>query len=143
MPCAPPRACRCGAIVPHGQRCQRCARSTIPKHCPRGHPAFTGAHCLQCAAAGKAAADARRPNSVLRGYGTDWKKLRAEMMPKGTLCRVCGRVASHLDHIVPRAQGGTDSPRNLQPLCWSCHSRKTASEDGGFGHKIKWLGKGV
>ena len=55
-------------------------------------------------------------------------------MPPGTACKVCGKVASHLDHVIPRARGGTDSPSNLQPLCRSCHSTKTNTTDGGFGN---------
>ena len=29
------------------------------------------------------------------------------------------------------------SPRNLHGVCMSCHSRKTATSDGGFGNKQK------
>jgi len=55
------------------------------------------------------------------------------------LCREClkqGRLtpATEVDHIVPLASGGTNDLENLQPLCHSCHSRKTAKEDGGFGN---------
>jgi len=42
-------------------------------------------------------------------------------------------IATHVDHVVPRSAGGTDAWSNLQPLCASCHSRKTALHDGGFG----------
>lgn len=44
----------------------------------------------------------------------------------------------HLDHIVPRAEGGCDSPDNLVPACRSCNSRKHAKSllqfvaDGGL-----------
>jgi 5-methylcytosine-specific restriction protein A len=50
-------------------------------------------------------------------------------------CHAEGRVtaAQHVDHVVPREQGGSDDWANLQALCASCHSRKTALEDGGFG----------
>lgn len=41
--------------------------------------------------------------------------------------------ATDVDHIVPREQGGSDQWSNLQALCHSCHSKKTATEDGGFG----------
>ena len=30
--------------------------------------------------------------------------------------------------------------RNLQALCHECHSRKTATEDGGFGRKVAGMG---
>lgn len=108
-----------------------------PKHCPRGHPAYTDRKgCPIC----RKAREAARPSAAARGYGTDWRKLRATLMPPGTPCRCCGKPASHLDHIKPKASGGTDDPSNLQPLCATCHSRKTDREDGGFGNlKGKWV----
>lgn len=114
-----------------------------PKHCPKpGHPAYTGSRCPLCADAFRKAADTRRPNATERGYGTNWRALRAKLMPPGTLCACgCGRKASHLDHIVPRSKGGTDDPSNLQPLARECHGRKTAAQDGGFGNRRK--GNGV
>ena len=44
-----------------------------------------------------------------------------------------GRIvpATDVDHIVARADGGTDDRSNLQPLCHACHSRKTVRENGG------------
>jgi 5-methylcytosine-specific restriction protein A len=50
----------------------------------------------------------------------------------GPLCVECQRQgivtpATDLDHIMPKRLGGTDAPENLQPLCHSCHSRKTAA----------------
>ncbi|MCZ6609557.1 MAG: HNH endonuclease signature motif containing protein [Alphaproteobacteria bacterium] len=33
-----------------------------------------------------------------------------------------------------RPDGGSDDPSNLQGMCRPCHSRKTATEDGGWGN---------
>ncbi|WP_196245106.1 HNH endonuclease, partial [Xenorhabdus bovienii] len=33
-----------------------------------------------------------------------------------------------VDHIKPKAHGGTDALTNLILLCWSCHRAKTATE---------------
>ncbi len=33
-----------------------------------------------------------------------------------------------VDHIIPKAHGGTDADSNLQSLCWPCHKAKTARE---------------
>ncbi len=39
------------------------------------------------------------------------------------------------DHIVPRADGGSNDPENLQLLCLTCHKEKCALEkEGGYGH---------
>lgn len=78
-------------------------------------------------------------SSTLPINSAAWQALRASVLSDEPLCRACktrGQVvpATDVDHIVPRAQGGTDARENLQPLCHSCHSRKTAREDGGFGH---------
>jgi 5-methylcytosine-specific restriction protein A len=47
-------------------------------------------------------------------------------------CQRVGRVAlaTDVDHIVPLSAGGTNAADNLQPLCHSCHSRKTSGGRG-------------
>ena len=32
------------------------------------------------------------------------------------------------DHIIPKAEGGSDEDENLQTLCRSCHKQKTDAE---------------
>ena len=45
------------------------------------------------------------------------------------ICRSCSsQAATDVDHIIPRRAGGPDTPENLQPLCHSCHSKKTQKE---------------
>lgn len=49
------------------------------------------------------------------------------------LCQAClsrDRVtpANQVDHIVPRAKGGTDDMDNLQSLCKPCHDAKSKTE---------------
>ena len=39
-------------------------------------------------------------------------------------------VATEVDHIQPLSGGGGNEWENLQALCNSCHSRKTARETG-------------
>lgn len=50
--------------------------------------------------------------------------------PLCVLCLAEGRttLATDVDHIVPRRQGGSDEASNLQPLCHSHHSQKTGRE---------------
>lgn len=69
-----------------------------------------------------------------RGYGYTWTVRRARILERDHhLCQSClkkGRAvtATTVDHIIPKAQGGTDEDRNLQSLCWPCHRSKTAKE---------------
>jgi 5-methylcytosine-specific restriction endonuclease McrA len=36
-------------------------------------------------------------------------------------CKICGKRAVNLHHIIYRSQGGTDDPSNLIPLCYQHH----------------------
>jgi 5-methylcytosine-specific restriction protein A len=38
-------------------------------------------------------------------------------------------MATAVDHIIAKADGGTDDDENLQPICDECHRMKTARED--------------
>ena len=40
-------------------------------------------------------------------------------------CSYCEAEATEIDHIVPRANGGTDSIYNLTPACRSCNEKKS------------------
>lgn len=65
-----------------------------------------------------------------------WKRLRELILAGEPLCRACGeagrvRLAEQVDHITPIERGGAPfEAANLQPLCYECHSRKTALEYG-------------
>lgn len=79
-------------------------------------------------------ADLRRGSRQSRGYGAAWDNLRAHVMTRDAgLCQPCseqGRVtqAKAVDHIVPKANGGTDDTDNLQAICNECHTAKTVLE---------------
>lgn len=81
----------------------------------------------------------RRLSAARRGYGTSWQAMReAAYRALPYRCAVCGNTERlHLDHKTPRERGGGDELSNLQWLCPSCHSRKTATTDGGFGNAMK------
>jgi len=78
--------------------------------------------------------DKRRGTRHERGYGSAWTKLRALILRRdGGLCQPCLRTrrvtrASQVDHIKPKAEGGTDDESNLQSICDACHKAKTARE---------------
>lgn len=69
----------------------------------------------------------------------DWKSVREVVLgrdPLCTRCRLLGviRQADEVDHIVPRAAGGSSELDNLQGLCTPCHRWKSAHERrGGLG----------
>lgn len=65
---------------------------------------------------------------------TAWRKARLAVLRVRPFCVEClkkGRYtpATVVDHIVPINKGGARlDPANLQPLCSSCHNKKSGSE---------------
>lgn len=97
--------------------------------------------CTFCVAKGKGVT--ARKSSVQRGYGEPWRKYRLGYLISHPFCvdpanRHSGVtvIATNVDHIRPHrgSQVLFWDRTNHQPLCGSCHSYKTATEDGGFGH---------
>lgn len=78
----------------------------------------------------------RRPNAAQRGYDHRWRKIRAEILQRDPVCVICHAARSDtVDHILTKARGGTDDPRNLRGLCRQCHSRKTVYVDDRWGRR--------
>ncbi len=63
----------------------------------------------------------------------DWEERRAKVLERDPICTTdgCGQISRHVDHIIPRALGGSDDLSNLQGKCRRCHGRKTARERRG------------
>ena len=57
-----------------------------------------------------------------RGYTKAWQQLARQYY--GLPCHYCGRPADTADHVIPKAEGGSDDPSNLVPACRSCNGRK-------------------
>lgn len=67
------------------------------------------------------------------------------------LCGYCGvKLAEYpnldqcpeqycIDHIVPKASGGTDNIDNLMPACRTCNSKKGPRSLEKFRHRLAWL----
>lgn len=77
-----------------------------------------------------------RRSAAKRGYDRTWQRLRLMQLRREPLCREHqlrrGEImeATEVDHIVPLSAGGANALENLQSLCKSCHSAKTAREAG-------------
>lgn len=85
--------------------------------------------------------------ALKRLYGYAWQKASKAFLAENPLCTTCSEAgklvaAAEVDHIKPHRGNRTMfwDKSNWQPLCKPCHSRKTATEDGGFGHT---RGRGV
>lgn len=74
----------------------------------------------------------RRPSARRRGYNRKWEQARAAFLAQHPVCCMprCGAPATHVDHIVPHRGNAKLFWRrsNWQPMCASCHSRKTRGE---------------
>lgn len=118
-PCAFPA---CGVLMRNARYCEK--------------------HAKQNQQAKDKAINANRPSAAAQGYGHRWRKARAAYLDKNPLCAQCQSeqrvsAAEVVDHIKPHC-GDKElfwNRRNWQPLCKTCHSRKTASSDGGFGNR--------
>ena len=84
----------------------------------------------------------KRESASNRGYGRKWQQARLDFLSLNPLCVTCEsqgivKGANVVDHITPH-KGDMAlfwDRSNWQSLCTSCHSRKTASQDGGFGNR--------
>lgn len=89
--------------------------------------------------------DRQRGSASQRGYGVKWQRARDAYLAAHPLCVECEKrnnliPATVVDHIVPHKGDVNlfwDSAGNWQALCAPCHNRKTVTEDGGFGNKVK------
>lgn len=78
--------------------------------------------------------DRMRGGAESRGYDARWRKARTAYLQRNPLCNECmkhGTItpATVVDHIIPH-RGDRKlfwDEQNWQPLCKSCHDRKTGS----------------
>jgi len=95
-------------------------------------------------ATGKWQHDKYRGSRQQRGYGAAWEKLRLLVLQRDCFvcqCEECKREdrttsATEVDHIVPKAQGGTDDMTNLRAVSAACHKRITAQQRGYRWHEM-------
>ena len=77
--------------------------------------------------------DRERGSAAERGYDAHWRKVRAWKLSVSPICQDClekGKVtpAKEVHHNDGNPRNNT--PENLKSLCHSCHSRRTAKEQG-------------
>ncbi len=108
----------------------------------------SGRYCQQHKKVHQRRYDKQRGTSAQRGYGANWRKLRKMVLARDPICEDPFGLhekynevvsANEVDHIIPLKNGGTNEMGNLQALCRSCHSRKTAVEDGRWGGRSQSL----
>ena len=93
-------------------------------------------YCLECLRKQRSL-DNKRRGSQRKTYDAEWERIRAHHLEEFPNCVDCGVPGFHVDHEIPIKKGGTHDYNNLKTRCHSCHSRKTAKFDGGFGNPIK------
>jgi len=59
--------------------------------------------------------------------GTEWRRVRAQVLREEPTCRMCGAPSTEADHIIPLQAGGDPYDRaNLQGLCKTHNASKGA-----------------
>lgn len=111
--------------------------------CPETTPSrYCETHLKQT----RKADDKRRGSAASRGYGHSWRKARKIFLGQHPLCecqecqagKVRIRAATVVDHKIPHKGNMVLfwDCNNWQSMARSCHDKKTAKEDGGFGREV-------
>jgi 5-methylcytosine-specific restriction protein A len=121
------------------QPCRKCGVASASRTC---------AECAQSEKHFDEITHVNRPelvSSAKKLYDRRWTKARLRFLAEKKYCsnkKEHGAVlvlACEVDHVIPH-RGDVKlfwDMSNWQALCKACHSRKTASEDGGFGNLKK------
>ena len=67
--------------------------------------------------------------ALANGSSRAWRKQRLRVLQRDQYtCAYCGVLgANHVDHIVPRVDGGGDEMSNLCASCANCNQRKNSA----------------
>ena len=116
------RCCDCKEVKPldgfyksskdnagHKWRCIPCS-----KQYDKRHPASPGVR--------------HKRRAAIKSAGTfTWREWKAVLMQYGNKCLRCGTSENIvIDHVIAISKGGPNTADNLQPLCRSCNSTKSA-----------------
>lgn len=114
---------------------------SVCRHAGCGKLVDVSGYCAKHEASHQKASDEKRGSASKRGYDRRWQKARLTFLKRSPLCVHCQadnvvKAATIVDHIIPHKgdQVLFWDTSNWQALCKTHHDRKTATEDGGFGH---------
>ena len=102
-----------------------CSVPGCPARVPRGRCAL---HDRRTPSRGWQGQHGQTPNRI---RGPRLQALREQLFAREPFCRLCPepkRLADIRDHIIPLAEGGTENPENIQPLCTECSLAKSQQE---------------
>lgn len=87
----------------------------------------TGTRCDGCKSAVSRRIDDTRGSREARGYGPTWRRLAKDVIRRNPACIDCGSVEDlTVDHVIPKARGGSDALDNLVTRCRTHNSAKGA-----------------
>lgn len=109
---------KCKRLIPYGK-----------SYCPDCEKIITQRREEAKAAANKKYNQRREPKYLKFYRSADWKRLaRSRIQADGYKCRMCGKIATEVDHIIPiQTEDGWNKRfewENLQSLCVECHNKK-------------------
>ena len=98
---------------------------TLPHPCLDCGALSRGSRCPRC----QSAREAARGSTTERGYGARWQRTSASVIARdGGVCQLrlagCTVRATTTDHVIAKANGGTDDDANLITTCRPCNSKK-------------------
>jgi 5-methylcytosine-specific restriction protein A len=98
---------------------------SAPRICPRP----MCANVVPCPTHPPRRAWAGRP-PVNERYSSEFFRNRPRVLERDDhTCQECGATPVNIvDHIVPKARGGSDAMDNLRAICSDCHKAKTQQE---------------
>jgi 5-methylcytosine-specific restriction endonuclease McrA len=100
---------------------------TLRRLCPGCRVALIASPAVRCPSCERAHNQARG-SATARGLGARYQRRRPYILARdGYVCGLCGGLgADTVDHIVPRALGGTDDDANLRAAHGRCNSGRRA-----------------
>lgn len=77
----------------------------------------------------------RQATRALHTDSKAWRRIRERVLVRDMYqCAHCQKFGDQVDHKDGDSGHNPEDGSNWQTLCRSCHSRKTAKEQGGFGN---------